>query len=271
MNSNIPGSSKKVTLLIFKDNYAARVFQIPLKWISQLGLLISVFALVTLGSLFIGLKYYRLSVHTDPVHVQDLEHEVNDLRVSLKEMELKNNPTYAVLANHRVPTPLHSNPAGSSLANHSSSNSLPPSKTISSGLEITLFPRSQNQKELPDQSSLAFSLQPPSFKWEGRNLKVRSALQYSKEDGGNYQGKILVIARGPQTLLTYPRGTLKQASSEHLIDPEQGEYFSVSRYREIKAGFGPVLNREDLQEVEFYIFDKEGNIVLNQSAKVSQP
>lgn len=274
MNSNIPESSNEVTLLIFKDNYAARVFQIPLKWISRLGLLISLFAAVTLGSLFIGIKYYRLSIQTDPIHVQDLEHEVNDLKLSLKEMESKNNQIHTVSANHRLPAPLHSNSSASSPSTphlSSSMNPAQPSKMISSGRERTLFPRTQSQTELPDKSSLSFSLLTPTFKWEGKNLKVRSAIQYSKEDGGNTQGKILVMARGPQSLFTYPKGTLNQSSSEHLIDPDQGEYFSVSRYREIKAVFGPVLNREDLQEVEFYIFDKEGNMVLNQSAKVSQP
>src|SRR5262249_21065939 len=78
-------------------------------------------------------------------------------------------------------------------------------------------------------------------------------------------GRIVILARGPSTLLAYPEKVLNSGSEAALIGPERGEYFSVSRYRETRAEFGPIANLESLQEVAILIFgsaSEEGGLQL---------
>src|SRR6185295_18743666 len=72
--------------------------------------------------------------------------------------------------------------------------------------------------------------------------------------GGNQQGRIVILARGPATVVAYPEQAFNPGSSPALIAPERGEYFSVSRYRETRAEFTGFANTDVLKEVEILIF-----------------
>jgi hypothetical protein len=248
MNPPAPETSGKLTVVVFKDNDAARTFLIPLQWISRLGLILALFSLLALCSMMIGIKYYRLATRSDPLHVQDLEHEVSDLKATLRKLEGKSN------------SPAETHSARNSIHSDSQVQEAPSSNFL-------LFPKSI-QNQLPDPSTLPFSIQTPTFNWEGKLLKVRFAIQYIKNDGGNHQGKILLLARGPDTLLAYPNGILNDSGNGSLISPEKGEFFSVSRFREVKAEFGPVQSKNSLQEVEIFIFDKSGQLLFERTLKV---
>src|SRR3954471_4861249 len=89
MNQGSTEISGKVTVLVFKDNYAARTFQIPLNWISRFGIFLGILVGLTTASVFIAFKYYRVAVRTDPSRVQDLEQELTDLRSNLKSLDAK--------------------------------------------------------------------------------------------------------------------------------------------------------------------------------------
>jgi hypothetical protein len=64
MNSNTPLPFKPtkpnhIHLLVFKDNFASRTFQIPISWISCLGLVLGIMILSTGISAGLAWKYYR--------------------------------------------------------------------------------------------------------------------------------------------------------------------------------------------------------------------
>jgi hypothetical protein len=66
-------------------------------------------------------------------------------------------------------------------------------------------------------------------------------------------------------------GVLNPSTSETLIQPKHGEYFSVSRYREIKATFAAPRGLDSFKEVQLVIFDTEEKPLLIETAKVERP
>jgi len=246
---HLPGSkgSENVTVLVFKDNYAARTFNIPLCWISRLGWLSGLMVCVIILSTFAAIKYYRIAAMADLNHVQDLEQEIIDLRTSLKNGESKNSD-----ALKEPPSPS------------------PPSPSPGIHAPIfTSFPSSV-QLQLPEDSTLPFSVLPPKISWSGKTLRVRFALQYIKQDQGTQEGKILIVARGPGVLLSYPTGTLAQAGGEFLFAPDKGESFAVSRFREVKADFEQILSRNSIQHIEIFLINPKNQLLFYQKLATPQ-
>jgi len=106
--------------------------------------------------------------------------------------------------------------------------------------------------------------------WVGRTLTVLGDILYVKKDTGNQQGRIVVLARGPNTLLTWPNGVLGLESGGALINPQRGEYYSVSRYRELKATFRSVISRSELEEVQVLIFGQGKDILISKKLAISK-
>jgi hypothetical protein len=134
----------------------------------------------------------------------------------------------------------------------------PPSHSEMNNSSVSSFPSPISTVPAPNSETLPFTLQSPHAVWAGKTLRVRFAIQYLKNDQGNQQGRILVLARGPAGILTYPKGAMNLPGQEGMVSTDKGEFFSVSRYREVKADFGPVQSQSDLQMVEIYILSKEG-------------
>jgi hypothetical protein len=111
---------------------------------------------------------------------------------------------------------------------------------------------------------------PVKISWLGKSLQVNFNLQYNATDGGSQQGRILVLARGPQTLLAYPQGVFTRAGSDSLVGQKQGEYFSVSRFREVKADFEQAKGVGQLLDAEILIISLEGEIIFYQKVPIPQ-
>lgn len=242
---------EKVTLLVFKDNDAARTFHVPLKWVSHFGIALSLLLAFAFGGTYFGIKYYRIAARSNPLHVQELEQEIGDLKANLKNLELK---TFEPVAQN-VDETSHSGP-NTTPTPSASSGGTHASQTASVSTALSIFPTSTltSLGQFPDPQTIAISIQPIQTKWIGNKLTVQFALQYNRGDHGNQEGRILILARGPDSLLSYPSGTLNHAGTDHLISPSNGEFFSVSRFREVKAEFGPVKDPKLIEEVEVYLF-----------------
>lgn len=252
----VSSKSNRVTILVFKDNFVSRTFQVPLAWISQVGMGLAAVGILSAIFLAFGIKYYRIAIKTDPSRVQALEEELGDLRASYELLQNKALSPSQVIANPNAPE----SAAGDSVVT--------PQLTRPS--LFGALPSTQSTT-LPPISSLPFRLEQIRTSWRGKSLEVNFNLIYHREDGGSQQGRILILARGPETLLAYPEGSLNRAGHDVLLKPKNGEYFSVSRFRQVRAEFSQFLRKEALQDVEILIFNANGELLIAEQLPTQAP
>jgi hypothetical protein len=228
----------QVTVLVFKDNYASRTFQIPLKWFGRFGMLLGALAGLSFVSLFFALKYYQVAKTADPDKLRDLEEALVDMKARALAP-----PPVPGAAPDAAPAPKSTSAAGSPLLFHA--------------LPSLVTPAPANPKAVP------ISIHAPQVKWNGKNLTVHFELQYVLLDKGSQQGRIILLARGPSTFLSYPAGVINAGGKDTLIDPEKGEYFSVSRMRAVDASFGPMPAGNEINQLEVLILSSSFQILIH--------
>ena len=104
--------------------------------------------------------------------------------------------------------------------------------------------------------SVPLAIDAPTIRWDGRKLGMKFNLRFTGKEGENQQGHIVVLARGPDTLLAYPSGVIGGIDSRALLDPAQGEFFSVSRFRETRVEFPAVASKIVSLEVLLFGTDR---------------
>ncbi len=208
-------------------------------------------------SLLLAGKFYRDSRQSTPFQVQALESELQSLRTAhqlLEEKQAATPPPPAPAAVTAAPTPTAPAEPAETLTGATSSSVIP------STVQLTPL------KSLGPSSLQSVRISNLKIFWQSKVLHVEFGLHYALNDQGHQQGRILLVARGPATLLSHPAGVLNKAGSNTLFAPEKGEFFSVSRYREVKAEFGPlpaqIEGAPSIQEVEIFIFSQNGDQVL---------
>lgn len=258
------GKSEKddLTVLVFKNNSSARTFAVPSHWISQFGLITGLVISLAILSFFIAIRSYWLNSQNhsagNPAYLMELEQKIAQFESAKKALEQppqqNSAPANPLTQTENGAAPQTSQPPQ---ANPQNTTAAVNSTTIFSALPPSALPA------LPT-TEVPISITEPKIYWRGRTLKVQFFIQYSKEDKGNQQGRILLLARGAETLLTYPAGILNTEPGSSLLAPEKGEYFSVSRIREVKADFGPMKSPNTLQQVEVFIVNVEGKLLVHQ-------
>jgi len=239
--------SDDVTVLVFKDNHTARSFHVPLRWVTSMGLLLFVLALLTIGSVLLAIRFFRVTQTATPERVVNLEREISDLKNAL------------VQAKENVTAPTAAGPAVVPTPSETSSASTP---TLSGEKAILFSAFGPNVQINSESNKVPIVLNASKAFWSGKTLNVHFNILYQAEDKGNQQGRILVLARGPETLLAYPDGVLSRAGADTLLSPELGEYFSVSRFREVHARFGTLRSTDVIKDVEVLLFNESGSILI---------
>lgn len=102
------------------------------------------------------------------------------------------------------------------------------------------------------------------FDYRGSYLSVRFNLRYNLTDGGRQQGHFVILARGPETLMTYPDNILNLSSSQVLFSPDRGEYYSVGKFREVEATFPLTRKKATFKELQVLIFDEDDQLIRQQ-------
>ncbi len=230
--------SDRLTLVVFKDHLSSRTLTVRLAWLRAFALaLLSVIGLAIIAAALF-FNAYRKTLSSSGVatgiRVEELEKDLAETRLayeSVKQQAL--------------------NQAGDNgLAGAQYSFSLLPAESV---LEPT-----------PSRESLPFRLEKMKAEWKGQRLQIRSAIEYFRDDGGNQQGHFIILTRGGDSLAVYPDGAFTSAPAPVLIRPEGGEFFSVSRYREIKGDLGPFARRNDVTSVEIFIFDPRKRLIFHE-------
>jgi hypothetical protein len=259
-----------LTVLVFKDNSVARTFRVPLHWISRLGLTVGILTAVAVLGVFLSGRFYwsarQSAKSADLGYLQQLEHENSDLRSNLKTAQTQ---TQAPALTQNAPSaPI---PTVTVTVTPAVEHAVEPQKPLAqapvaatvmgtAGPVFSALPSSITA----DLTNSPITLYEPHVKWINHTLKVDFFIQYTKEDKGNQQGRIILLARGPETVMAYPNGIFNPGGQLSLIDPQHGEYFSVSRIREVKADFKSV---NVLNEVEIILLSTDGKLLVHEFLK----
>lgn len=234
-----------VTVLVFKDNHASRMFELPLGWVNRFGILIGIAILLTLASIAFAVRTHFEAKRSTPTRLKELEQQIVELRSQIAQV-----PTSEVHA------PQPQAPSAPLAQPTAPSPSAPtPAVTPPGILPLLATPPA------PVPESLSFKISEPRVTWKGRSLQVRFGIQYTRGDGGSQQGKIIIIAKGPQTFLSYPDGTLN-GTPQSILDANKGEFFSVRAFRATAADFGPLTAAQAIYQVQAIITDTEGRLLL---------
>lgn len=245
---------ERLHLIVFKDDLPSKTLDIPMSWISKLGLSVSLLVAAALISIGIATRLYWVGLRSSPGRVLELEKELSELR-GAQEKPIEG------LENTAPP---------------SEAPTAETAQTSASQAPITLNQNWVNALFTPETRLTPIGLKSIDatelkLRWQGKSLKVTFNIQYVKDDGGNQQGRILILARGPSGIRTYPEGILSENPNERgMIDADEGERFSVSRFRGVLAEFGPFENKSDLQSVSIFLFDTRKNLLFFKKVAVTQ-
>ncbi len=261
-------SNAHVTVLVLKDNLVSRSFELPVAWFTRLGWMLGGAIGITAISLGIA-TYWGVRYHwTESERVRELEQQNQTIKNRLAQRDPTALQGVTSLAPTQPPAVAAPAPAPSQAAAPVVATNAPvpaPIPTVAIAQPaLPTAPPSASQAP----TGLNFRLSSPQLSWKGRTLQVRSAIQYIADDGGNQQGRIVILARGPDTLMAYPKGVLDTNQAKSLINPLRGEFFSVSRMRPIQADFGPLDADDTFTEVTVMILSQAGKLLYEEKVGV---
>ncbi len=220
--------------------------------------------------------YYFENLRNSPGKVRSIESQISELRAEKIKLqaELEKAQTQPV-AIPNSPAAQPSQAAGQLQDLSLGASAPPPGPIIAhlSGINYnqlnSLQLLSAADGSFPDPSTLKFQLVQPKARWNGKLLNFKYAVQYAKDDGGNQQGRIIILARGKDQFFVHPKGSIQIGTAGPWLASEKGEYFSVSRYREGQAQFGPAISTSSIEEIWILFFDLEKHLLKIESVPVS--
>ncbi len=245
--------SDEVALLIFKDNLPARALRMPLRWMTQFGLLLGALVMVSAGSLYFAVRYYREARRGDPVRVFELETELAEVKAA-----------YAELKGALPAAPVAASPTVAATA---------------SPVEIAPSPSTDDRdwlsrlvpSAIPAGETVSIRLQQKKAWISSGQIHVRGAFQYTRADNGTQTGRFFIVAKGAgETVWVHPPAAWNPPTTTTL-NPTLGESFSVGRFREIRADFGAVQDRKAVEKVQILVFDREARLLISEEIPLSNP
>ena len=273
--------AEELTVTVFQKGLVARTFRVQRSWFYRLSLSALILVLLTVASVWVAVRYFRIAMRLDPARLHDLELELTDAKTQNRMLEQRAADLEAAqrgavpitgasltpgvessIATPTLPAPTVTVTVTAAAPPPPAAPMAGPIVGASGSYLFTALPA--NVQTPPDRATLPIALKEAKVRWSGNQLRVRFALQYTQAGGGAQQGRLILLARGKDTLQIYPNGAFTPSNQGTLINPERGESFSVSRYREVKAEFGPAKTRESFQEVEALIFDSQGKLLIHE-------
>lgn len=246
-------ADKTLTLQVHHENLNPRTFKIPLRWLHQASWLAWGLLAISVVSSVYAVKEYYSERSARPELVNDLENEIQELKIAL---ERKATTTTTVVSNE-------SKSPGDSKA--SDEKPAPgPGETLE-GKDGVWSGLAENITAPDPSSAVPIRLEDPRIDWQGKYANFTLNIVFKDPGKGSQQGHIVVLGRASDRMFSHPEGVLNTASGAHLFNPDRGEYFSVARFRVLKARLGPYDNSKQLSEVQVFLFDLNHKLITTQN------
>ena len=259
-----------IRVLVFQDGLSSRNFEIPLAWLSRLGWLIAALFLVTILALSAAFHSWQSSRRAQPERLRELENQLQVVTQAAEDAAAAKSasnsgliPSTCTLPAPAVAASPPSTPAPApAKAPPAPCTPVAPAPAPASGASAkvvafsTFTPTIVDEVSAVARPSVPLAIDAPTIRWDGRKLGMKFNLRFTGKEGENQQGHIVVLARGPDTLLAYPSGVIGGIDSRALLDPAQGEFFSVSRFRETRVEFPAVSSKIVSLEVLLFGTDR---------------
>jgi hypothetical protein len=235
-------TDKVLTVQVHHQNLDPRTFKVPVKWIYRSSLLAWLLIVITLTSVFFAAKTYRMKTRGQVIVSTSTETEKLSDEAQPKQTAGNEEDSHAsdTKPENEVGQPLEGKDA---LWTGLAPNIVAPPKGFVPNIDLGDV----------------------KINWQGKFATISGVVAYREQGKGSQQGHIVVLARGKDRIYAHPETALNTANSAHLFNAENGEYFSVSRFRLLKTKLGPFENQSQLEQVQIFIFDLENKLILTQS------
>jgi hypothetical protein len=249
-------SDKILTVQVHHENLNPRTFRIPANWILRATWAAwALLGLATVSSVY-AIREYFSERAARPELVAELESEVQNLKIALERKSLTPQGTVMAGTAKEGTDPLASDqrpPEAPGVA-------LTGKEGVWAGLADRIIPPSPN-------SVPTLRLEDARLEWQGKYANFTVNVLYHEPGKGSQQGHLVALGRSYDRIHAHPEGVLNTASGSALFDPNRGEYFSVARFRVLKARMGPFETQDQLKEVQVFAFDLNNKLILIQTYK----
>lgn len=203
-------------------------------------------------------------MHQPNSEAQNLAHQNAELELEIAKLRAAPPPAPVAV----TPTQTVA-PAAPSTTPAPKAEIAPPTQSKEVPFLFSAFPAQIKQA---DTSKLPFKVENWAISADKTQINVRFNLLYTLTDGGHQQGRIVIVARGPGILLAHPYAVIQESSAGFLINPEAGEFFSVGKFREVRAEFpipdSSLLSSRRIQEIQAFLFSQKGELLYQRTESV---
>lgn len=252
---NTAKNDKVLTVQVHEENLNPRTFKVPVRWIHRASWSAWLLLAVSILSSVFALRLHFSERLARPELVAELENEVQELKIAL---EKKGAPS---TAGALTPAPQGSDPKATDEV-----PALSPGEALS-GKDGVWNGLAENINAPPAGASPTVRLDDPRIEWQGKYANFAVNVVYRDPGKGSQQGRLVALGRANDRLFAHPEGVLNTSSGSALFDVARGEYYSVARFRVLKARFGPYDSPRQLAEIQVFMFDLGNRLILNQTFK----
>ena len=270
--ARVKNADKVLTVQVHHENLNPRTFRVPLRWLRQASSLAWLLLAISIVSSIFAVREYLSERSARPELVSELENEVQELKIALeKKGDLAAVPIPAIVASPQpsgqtsVPAPVTSTLPNDSKA---SDQKPPPAPGEAIDMKEGVWSGLAENISLPAAGFVApLKLEDAKLKWQGKYANFSVNVVYRDPGKGSQQGHLVALGRANDRVFAHPEGVLNVAGGAALFNPNRGEYFSVARFRVLKANFGPFDSTKQLGEIQVFLFDLNNKLILTQTVK----
>jgi len=249
-------TDKILTVQVHHESLNPRSFKVPLRWIHRASWMAWGMVTLTLVSSVYAIREYYSERSARPELVAELENEVQNLKIALEKKSTLSSPTVNV-------------PAGATPKDPKASDERPaPAPGVPvEGKEGVWSGLAEQITTPPAGTDPSIRLEDARLEWQGKYVSFTVNVMYRDPGKGSQQGHLVALGRSNDRIFAHPEGVLNTASGSALFDANRGEYFSVARFRVLKARLGPFETPDQLREVQVFAFDLNNKLIRVQTYK----